>query len=73
MEAPNRAQIKLMVTEDMMFRAPLWALLIMALWGTICFVMLWTLLNVIKPSIDRRIEEAKSAALVINSKSCVEN
>jgi len=42
----------------------------LALWGAICFAMLWTLLNVIKPFIDRRIEEAKSTALVIDLKSC---
>lgn len=60
---PNRAKIKLMITEDMMLRAPLWALLIMALWGAICFTMFWILLNVIKPSIDKRVKEAKSTAL----------
>lgn len=63
---PNREQIKLVITEDMMFRAPLWALLIMALWGTICFAMIWTLLNLVKPSIDRRIEEAKTSTLIIS-------
>lgn len=73
MTPPNRERIKLMITEDMMFRAPLWALLIMSIWGAICFAMLWTLLNVIKPSIDRRIEEAKATALVIDSKSDANN
>lgn len=63
----NREQIRLIITGDMMFKAPLWALMIMAVWGAICFLMLWVLLNFIKPSIDRRVEKAKATSVLIDA------
>lgn len=63
---PNKARMQFNITEDIMFRSPLWALLILAIWGAISFVMVWTLLNVIKPSIDQRIEEKRVSVLINN-------
>ena len=54
---PDKAEIKLLVMKDLMFRAPLWALLILALCGSICFVTFWLLLKVVKPSIDKKMEK----------------
>lgn len=54
----RREQIRFMITKDLMFRGPIWALLILTIWGLITIVMFWVLLNVIKPSIDKRIEDS---------------
>jgi len=49
--------------EDLVFRSPLWALLILLIYGVIMSGALWFLLGFVKPSIDRRMKENKSAAV----------
>ncbi|MBI2271166.1 MAG: hypothetical protein HYU69_12545 [Bacteroidetes bacterium] len=63
--AISRAQLKLTITEDLLFRAPLWALIILTIWGAITFVMFWVLINVVKPSIDKRIQDKNSTSVSI--------
>lgn len=64
----SKERLKLIVAEDIMLRAPLWALLILSIWGAISFVMIWTLLNVIKPSIDNRLIKKKESTSINNNK-----
>lgn len=64
----SKERLKLIVAEDMILRAPLWALLILSIWGAISFVMFWTLLNVIKPSIDNKLKKKKENTSISNNK-----
>lgn len=61
----SRAQLKLKITEDLLFRAPLWALIILTIWGGITFAMFWVLINVVKPSIDERIQKKNNTGVLI--------
>ena len=61
----NNAEIKYLINNDLILKSPLYALLILAIWGTISFVMMWVLLNVIKPSIDSKTKTKKEYTLSI--------
>lgn len=63
--AISSAQLKLTITEDLLFRAPLWALIILTIWGVITFVMFWALINFVKPSIDERIQNKNNSGVLI--------
>lgn len=56
----SRARIQTIVMTDLMFRSPLWALLILLIYGIIMSGAIWFLLHVVKPSIDRKIEQKRN-------------
>jgi len=62
-EVYTRAKIQSIIMEDLVFRSPLWALLILLIYGIIMSGAMWFLLCVVKPSIDKKMQGAKSSQI----------
>lgn len=54
-EKLTEAKIKLMITEDILLRAPLWGLVVLVFLGSIAFGTIWFSLHVIKPFIEQNV------------------
>lgn len=52
----SNARIQSMIMIDLVFRSPLWALLILVIYGIIMSGAMWFLMYVIKPSIDKKMQ-----------------
>lgn len=53
-----------MIMVDLVFRSPLWALLILLIYGIIMSGTIWFLVHVVKPSVDAKIRRKQQSAMV---------
>lgn len=60
----SREKIKLIITEDLMFRSPIWAMALLIIWGAISFFTIWIMLNVIVPSYEKGMKMKKSDKVI---------
>ena len=60
----SRAKIQSMIMVDLVFRSPLWALLILVIYGIIMSGAIWFLMHIVKPSIDAKIKRKQQSAMV---------
>ena len=51
-EKLTEARIQLMITEDILLRAPIWALVVIIFLGGISFGTVWFIINIIKPYME---------------------
>lgn len=56
----SKAKIQSMIMTDLVFRSPLWALLILAIYGVIMGAAMWFLICVVKPSVDRKMHKGRT-------------
>jgi hypothetical protein len=60
----SKAKIQSMIMVDLVFRSPLWALLILFIYGIIMSGAIWFLMYVVKPSIDAKMKRKHKSAMV---------
>ncbi len=63
----DRERIKFILASDLILKGPLWALLILAIWGGIAYAVFWVVLNIIKPSIDKRKAHPQQTAYIMQN------
>jgi hypothetical protein len=65
------AKTRSLIMADLVFRSPLWAMLILLIYGLIMGGAIWFLLRVVKPSVDEKIKTKHSAVQKeINNVTC---